>query len=157
MTNLCPCTCRVRPLKQQASLPRFVFMQEPCSPKAHWCLIHFSVVNGLSLPLSLSPHHHCSSEIKWMLMIGFYIKPAGMERELDRKLFWRPEVNMTNLSHFIFPPAPSIHHTNTVRAHVLWGPFLRVMWDVKHSAAFLTCFFGLSVYCSNSGFHCSKT
>lgn len=45
-------------------------------------------------------------------MIGFYVKPAGLERELDRELFWRPEVYMTNLSHSCFVPAPSMHQSS---------------------------------------------
>lgn len=43
-------------------------------------------------------------------MIGFYIKPAGLERELDRELFRRPGVNMTNLSHsFFFQALYEVH------------------------------------------------
>lgn len=59
-------------------------------------------------------------------MIGFYIKPTGLERELDGELFWRPEVNMMNLSNtpqFFLPLARSLGS--------LGGSFARVMWGVK--------------------------
>lgn len=56
--------------------------------------------------MSFQPPHSlcncCFSEIKWTLMIGFYIKPAGLEKELDGEFLWGPEVNMTNFHHSIF-------------------------------------------------------
>lgn len=39
-------------------------------------------------------------------MIGFYIKAAGLERELERELFWRVEVNMSSLNDFPFSVPP---------------------------------------------------
>lgn len=56
------------------------------------------------------------------VMIGFYIKPAGLERELDRELFWRPEVNMMNLSN-----TPQFFLPLARRVGFLGGSFVRVM------------------------------
>lgn len=49
-------------------------------------------------------------------MIGFYIKAAGLERELERELFWRVEVNMSSLNYFPLPPAPSMHSNFFMRS-----------------------------------------
>lgn len=135
MTNLCPRTLRVYGLlnNEHAHL-------DLCScnfgvPPKHCCFNTLSCHEWAFTPSPHSLQHRCSSEIKWTLMIGFYIKPAGLERELDRELFWGPEVNMTNLSHSCFFPPPAC--TSPVIADSLWGPFVRVMWGVKHHPAFM--------------------
>lgn len=71
-------------------------------PGHHW---YFNTLQCRKWAFSLHPQSRCNccfSEIKWTLMIGFYIKPAGLEKELDEEFLWGPEVNMTNFHHSIF-------------------------------------------------------
>lgn len=54
-------------------------------------------------------------------MIGFYIKAAGLERELERELFWRVEVNMSSLNDFPLFRAPSVHSKLFLRSIRMGG------------------------------------
>lgn len=54
-------------------------------------------------------------------MIGFYIKAAGLERELERErereLLWRAEVNTLSLNDSPFSVPPSVHSKLFLRSN----------------------------------------
>lgn len=68
-------------------------------------------------PDSLQLGQEKEEKRKRTLIIGFYIKAAGLERELERELFWRAEVNMSSLNDFPCSLPPSVRSKLFLRAN----------------------------------------